>query len=179
MPAHTLPQRFRPEAVTRYWPHIQAMINSWPTPIKLNPAPLSIDTFTCRLRDAITAIMVHNQGTDNMRWQLKDIAHNCMVKQTPDGAVIFGNKHRIKAMFKSSERVQAGSVIDAKVALADKPVQSPSQIVLTSIFVLLEHSIIEHVTIDGVEENVLKHYISQCNRPLELVQSTKTGFTLF
>lgn len=155
------------------------MINSWPTPVKLDPAPLSIDTFTCRLRDAMTAITKHNQGTDNMRYQLRDIAPLCMVKQTPDGAVLFGNKHRIKEYFKTAAHLQAGSVIDAKVALADKPVQTPSQTVITAIFVLLEHSIIEHVTIDGVEEKVLQHYISQCDRPLELVQSTKTGFTIF
>lgn len=171
-----LPLQFRKSAVERYWPVIHSIIQSWPTPVIIDPKPLSPETFICRLRDAVKAITVYNQGTSHQFELTHPIASDLMVCHEFE---------KIKAGPRSILRksktagLTRGSVIDAKLTLTTDTFDSPSKTLLDAIFVLLNTNHISHCTISGVDQDTLSQLISTSSRPMELIQNSTNSFTIF
>lgn len=51
--------RFSELAFRRYEATIAAIVQQWPSALIFSPAPLSVETFSCRLRDAIKSHQTH------------------------------------------------------------------------------------------------------------------------
>lgn len=62
-----LPYRYSERHFRRYEPSIAVIVRQWPMVTVLDPSPLALETFSCRLRDAIKSMR------DN-QWSSKDIS---------------------------------------------------------------------------------------------------------
>ena len=52
---HSLPSRFNERNFRRYEAVIASAVSSFPTPQRINPAPLAVETYAARFRDAMTS----------------------------------------------------------------------------------------------------------------------------
>ena len=172
----TLPLQFRPEAVARYWPTIQAVITSWPVPVCIDPKPFSPTTFSCRFRDAIRAITEYGQGDHEQTAAIMPIYKEIMVQSQPTGTLLIGPRDYLRANLRPA--TVPGQVLAAKIT-TKSIIDSPSHPILSAIFVLLDSFFIEHVTVSNVDENLLREMAGKCNRPIEIVPTSTNTFTLF
>lgn len=93
------PQRFSEHAFRRYEACIAQVVTQWPTPVVFDPAraQLSLETFTCRLRDAITGAMKYSYTSEDFDvLRLFDI-HDELVVAQRDGKVVVGPKEALKS----------------------------------------------------------------------------------
>lgn len=115
MNPHSLPPRFRESAFRDYEPFIHRIFLRYPGRIDFSIASLnrSPETFSCRLRDAMTSFVTH-------AWPSNVIDHSkfsemhpfIIVKQTVDGTVAVGTKDSLR------EKV-AAAVVEVAEANAD------------------------------------------------------------
>lgn len=174
------PHRYRQSAVDRYWPIIHQVLSNWPNPILVNPHPLSSETFSCRFRDAITAIRTQIAGTPTQYLALQSTP-DISVHQRPDGNLLIGDKASLKAKTSTPHLPSPGSLLDAVITPSDLPsdTPTPTQDILHAIFTLLAHNYLSHIEIRNITEVDLLPYIQACPRPLELIQTTPTSITIF
>lgn len=96
-----LPSRFSQKAVDRYASAIATIVNRWPGPVVFDPKPYSVETFSARLRDAITAIVAY-EGVHPLInvTGLRRIATQITVR-IRDQNVVAGSPEATKAKFVS------------------------------------------------------------------------------
>lgn len=92
VPYHKSEKMFR-----RYEQHIASVLQHWPEPVSFDAKPLSVTTFSCRFRDAITSVLEYNWPTsldlERLR-ALRDEFEVCVVA----GMVMVRKKGLGKAM---------------------------------------------------------------------------------
>lgn len=152
--AHPLPHRFRAEAVSRYETTIRSLCASWPNPILVDPAPLSVETFRCRFRDAVRAVTEFNQGDPELA-RLVGLLSEPIVVAEVHGKLRIGPKSLMGKRLQ--EKPQAGLLISGVATLADEsaPIESPDKAVIQAIALLTQHGILGGARISGVTEEFI------------------------
>jgi hypothetical protein len=167
----TLPSRFRPEAVTRYRPFFKEVARNYPNVVIIDPAPIACDTFSCRFRDAVRAVLEYGSGED-MRETVEVFARNYSVASVRGTAqLVIGSKESIKAFNKIDNSI--GSVVDANLAVMDV-VESPSEAVIKALFTLIQAGVLEHATLTGATMEQVQRLSPATGRPVEIMDHEGT-----
>ena len=90
------PARFSQKAVDRYAAAIATVLKRWPEPVVFNPAPLSVETFSNRLRDAITAVLEHARTHPVISTIHLASINADLVVRTRDNRVVVGSREATK-----------------------------------------------------------------------------------
>ena len=119
MPA-PIPVRFNASAVARYETIIRQLCHSWPQPILVNPAPLSVETFRCRFRDAMRGVAEFGQGSQELQSLLQALQEPVVLSEF-SGMLRIGPKSASRVGLLSAPQAgqlisQAGILSGAKVA---------------------------------------------------------------
>jgi hypothetical protein len=171
------PSRHSTLAIDKFWPTMQAVSSAWPRVILVNPAPLGAETFACRFRDAVRGITEFGQGTqDQLASILPWFASFSVVNR--HGQLLVGPPTEIKKVLKQqTQAISYGSVISGEAVTSDTPIDNPDDKLLAAIVLLLEHNIIQHITLSNTtEQAITKHFTGA--RPLEVMTQNNT-LTIF
>lgn len=95
-PMSTLPSRFRESQFLRYAPFIGAALREFPNAITIDPAPLSVETFSARLRDAITAKSRFGYKSSLVDEALFTRHSTALVVSMRDSNVVIGDSASVK-----------------------------------------------------------------------------------
>ena len=167
---------FDSKAVKRYEPTMRLVCANYPSPVILDPSPLSIETFSCRFRDAVKATHFHNVKTSI---PLSDLAiwwDDFQVAKIGERIVIASPLEIKKYRQSLLGKVDYGKPVSAAVTLAGTELQVNSKPILEAILLLLKEGVLQDATIQGMTED-------QVNLALEgtefsAVQGPK-GVTIF
>lgn len=160
------PTRHSPKAVARFKHFIDAVTLNYPNPIIVDPAPLSMDTFACRFRDAVAGVLRYGSAPE-LHQAVSIWASDYMVASIKGtGQLAIGKTSVIKERMKPE--VQVGQVLDASVRI-DTMIVTPSERVLAAIITLMEHNILEHATLNGVDEKSVIEACANCTRTIEII----------
>lgn len=93
----TVPHRFKKEQFDRYAPFIAKALENWPNLTKVVPQAVSMETFSARFRDAVTAAI-------KFGYEHPSVSQDDLKKNGPDlsvamraDCVIIGPRHAIRA----------------------------------------------------------------------------------
>lgn len=84
-----LPLRFSEASFRRYERHIHAIVINFPRPVSFRPESASLETFSCRLRDAITSHITYKWPSSIDPVELSTIRGKIVVQQR-EGMVVVG-----------------------------------------------------------------------------------------
>jgi hypothetical protein len=93
------PQRFSEASFRRYEASIESVLKHWPTPVTFDPIKvgLSLETFTCRLRDAITGCLRYQYSSMMFDYErLATLSEQIVVAQR-DGKVVVGPREALRS----------------------------------------------------------------------------------
>lgn len=167
-----IPTRHNHSAISRYRPFIESVSRNWPTPILVDPDPLTGETFACRFRDAVVGVMVYGQAPDLME-KISIWSQSYSVGQVKGTKnLCIGRRDLVRQIGKKENQV--GLVIDARVGITQETINTPSQTVLNAIVVLLDHGILDHATLTNVTEETCIQAVKFSNRPIEVLNHNNT-----
>ena len=86
--APTIPQRFSETAFRRYEGVIRMTLNAYPQPSVFDPSPLSSETFSHRLRDAMTSLLLYKWTTDIDLDRFAQLRDKLVVRIAPEGHIL-------------------------------------------------------------------------------------------
>lgn len=118
--------RFGEQAFRRYEPYLVALIAQWPTPLEVNPAPYSVETFAARIRDAARGFVSNGWYSEYVKLEdFKDKWSLTEVKISKAGTVILFPRivqtGGILAKDPLTSQGQLGSVTTAKGLVVSNP----------------------------------------------------------
>ena len=167
----TIPTRHSEKAIERYRPFIESVSVNYPTPIVIDPSPLSPDTFACRFRDAVAGILRYGSGEDLLDEVLVWSQDYMVATLKGSGHLVIGRTSEVKTSMKQTGPI--GKVIDASISPVSA-VSSPSDRVLDALLVLMDHHILEFVTLNGVDESTILNKLPQFKRTIEVMNQNGT-----
>lgn len=96
-PMPQIPSRFRETQFQQVAEHLAAALNAFPMAVRIDPRPLSVDTFARKLREGIVA--KKNYGwkfpvVDELLWAKH--ADDLVVSIEPTGTILFGSSTSVK-----------------------------------------------------------------------------------
>ena len=149
-----IPVRFNSNAVARYETIMRQLCASWPQPILVNPAPLGIETFRCRFRDAMRGVLEYNQGSEELLGLLRKLSEPVVLSES-HGSLKIGPRSALK--LKPQNAPQAGAIISGIATLADNTaaVVGPDRAVIQAIALLTSHGILAGARVEGVTEEFI------------------------
>lgn len=112
MPIENIPNRFRRHSFDRYAHIIGAALAAWPNGVKVDPAPLRVDSFVQPLRDAITAKQRYKYVHPSINDREFDLHAASLVVRSGDGFVFVGSLDGTRV---SKERKLVGTVITTAI----------------------------------------------------------------
>lgn len=95
MKTEKLPHRLRESSFRRYEQAIHSIVESWPSVVILDPGPLSNETYSARLRDAIQSLLQYNWPTSIDVHKLRKLRHEIVVSNR-DGTIVAGPRHNAR-----------------------------------------------------------------------------------
>ena len=115
----SIPIRFSERAFLYYLPVIKEIVRGWPGPVAFSPGDLSLETFTCRLRDSIRgAVLYHWTHPDIQPGILSSISDLLVLRQI-DGKVIAGTFQTTKPIKTStvSTTTTIGTIVQPTITI--------------------------------------------------------------
>lgn len=167
-----IPSRFKESAFKRYEPYIDVVMRNFPSVVRLNPEPLSPETFSCRFRDAVKAVLKYNYSTYLDLNKLRQIQPD-MIVSMQETEIVIGDKDTIK---QNKEPTPIGTLIHADAQPALEEVDSPGEKVLHAFCLLLSYQYLEQVTVKNVDNTTL-NLIAQ-SYDVELIENDNGTTTL-
>lgn len=142
-------------AFLRYADAIAAVLSAWPNAVTFDPAPLSVETFAARFRDAMTGAVRYDYNHPRIdRRRLGEVLPNIVVA-IRDNVVVAGSPSAVKAV------KPVGSPLEA----------TPAHSVITALMTLDGHrfDIVEAMALI-LSERVLTIQIKIVNPPSDIVE---------
>lgn len=152
--SETIPRRFNEDAVARYADTMRHLCACWPTPITVNPHPLSKETFRSRFRDAMKGVVHYEQGDPELRGALMKLNDEVTVSEAGTMLVI-GPTTALRK--RSTKPVKAGQLVSGIATLADNEsaVIGPDSAIIKALATLLAAGILADARISGVSEEFI------------------------
>ena len=93
----SIPARFNSRAFDRYAPAIALIVERWPGPVTLDPRPLSVETYSHRLRDAVNGAIRYGHTNPLVPLQPFREIGSLIVVSVRDGNVVAGSREATAA----------------------------------------------------------------------------------
>jgi hypothetical protein len=158
-----IPRRFNAEAVARYTRIMLQVCSSWPSPVLVDPSPLSKETFRSRFRDAVKGVVVFGQGPESLRIELLPI-HNDLSVSEQDGKLVIGPRALLKArQTRATNELQAGILLSGTASQADEQsaYEGPDSAVIKAIAVLIQYGFLSSAKLCGVSAEFIESHLEE------------------
>jgi hypothetical protein len=133
-PSSSLPHRFRRSSVERFAKHIAAVVEAFPTAVRLDPRPLALATYCARFRDALISLHKYQwPGFDINMDKFNLIREQITVSERTNGFAYVGAKDMLAFL----DQQEATLVADTHLVL-DHPGESD----IEAVCVLLAHRLL-------------------------------------
>lgn len=152
--------------VNRYLLVMELVNQNFPSVVVYEPTG-SIDTFTCRFRDAVKAVTLKGRTitfpmAEFLKW------NTSLVVAQYRGQVLLGSKETIKEYKERTRHEVIGKAVNAAVTPTSLPYELPDFEVLEAILLLIERDYLEDATISSMPLQDLQSYLT--DRPFTLVE---------
>lgn len=151
--AQEIPRRFNIEAVSRYAHVMEMVCEAWPSPVLVDPKPLSIETFRQRFRDAVKGAVVYSQAPESCREKLGKI-HSEISLTEEKGKLVIGPRELLRSRIKApSGPSKPGLLVSGIATLAGngEPFASPDKAVIEALCTLLSYGFLSDARLSGVD----------------------------
>tara|TARA_R110000868_G_scaffold104308_2_gene287317 strand:+ start:7657 stop:8178 length:522 start_codon:yes stop_codon:yes gene_type:complete len=166
----SLPPRFREPSVLRFAEVIKAAAKNYPQAIIVNPLPLAKETYRCRFRDALKAIMEYDVCPELLAYA-KIVWGDVRIEEFQDDSLIIGPNHVLRRRDKVN---RIGTVLDGVVNVSTLAEEvTPTEKIILAAVVLLEAGFLSDVTFNATEDKIKQYLPSDC--PLTIME--KNGRT--
>jgi hypothetical protein len=149
-----VPKRFNANSVAKFAHVIREVCAAWPQAVMVNPAPYSVETYRSRFRDAMTGVVIYQQGPSDLYLPLVKLSEPVVVAER-DGLLWIGPKSAART--KPENALQAGLVVSGIATLAnnEQAITSPDKAVIQAIALLTSYGILDGARITGVTEEFI------------------------
>jgi len=131
---------------------MEMVAKAWPNPVSINPAPLAIETFRSRFRDAVRGVMVYSVGGLAMRNVVAPWWKDYTIKESK-GLLLVGPKTVLRQTRKGASEV--GLLVSGIATLEGDTVDSPDKDVIRAIGLLVTYGILSDARLTGVTEEFI------------------------
>ena len=162
-PNNDLPYRLSERHFRRYEPIIKAIVTAWPLPTICDPVlatgqRLSMETYSCRLRDAIKSLDQNQWSSDINIMKFVQIVDDIVVSTVAHaGKVSVGPYESVRKLTPAGEKVEIGSALHSPSQAVPKiNLNNPDPELIRAVLLMHHHrifvepsTITTHIPISG------------------------------